>query len=282
MSTRYSMAYVRHLQQGPFPGQIDPWAEAGRYFQQIHSGMINRLQDHLQDELNMRGYQVGKEASLQIFGHRKPDLYVQSASSERQPGTDWDYAAVAAALEVEAGVSVLDEEPELEALHIRELETGDLVTVVEFISPRNKINPGEMQTYREQREDLFLNQGVNVVEIDATRSLRRLLRAADHAYHIAIFLPGQLPRMLVSEFAEPLKPFALPLRAEAIRVEPQLIYEQAYQRGSIAGLMHTETDYAADALPFPSTLTSAQQQAALEAVTQWRAALEQLAQETDA
>jgi hypothetical protein len=280
MPQRYSAAYVQLLQRGPFPGQIDPWAEAGRYFQQIHSGMINSLQDQLQDELNLRGYQVGKEASLQIFGNRKPDLYIQTTTPESDSAPDWDYAAVAAELEVDPGIAILEDEWELEALHIREMASNELVTVVEIISPRNKTHPADMQLYRDQRESLFLSQGVNVVEIDATRSQRRLLRAADHVYHTAVFLPGDLPRILISSYGEALKPFALPLDNEAVRVEPQAAYNRAYQRGNLAGLIASAGDYAAEALPFPSTLTEAQHSAAQDAVTHWQAELQRLGTET--
>jgi hypothetical protein len=34
---------VEHLSAGPFLGQVDPWAEAGRYFYQIHAGVIDSL-----------------------------------------------------------------------------------------------------------------------------------------------------------------------------------------------------------------------------------------------
>jgi hypothetical protein len=49
MSNTFSPEYIRLRQQGAFAGRIDPFAEAGRYFQQIHSGMINHLQDQLQE-----------------------------------------------------------------------------------------------------------------------------------------------------------------------------------------------------------------------------------------
>jgi hypothetical protein len=40
---RYADAYVEHWSAGPFPGRIDPWAEAGHYFKQIHGGVISEL-----------------------------------------------------------------------------------------------------------------------------------------------------------------------------------------------------------------------------------------------
>ncbi|MEO1441346.1 MAG: DUF4058 family protein, partial [Chloroflexota bacterium] len=161
MTQRHSPAYIQHRQRGPFPGHIDPWAEAARYFQQIHSGMIHNLQDQLQDTLIALGYQAGKEASLQIFASRQPDLYIQDTLPERESG-EWDYETAAASLEVEAGTAVLEDQPEIEALHITDMDSGELVTVLEIISPRNKTHPQEMALYREQRTRVFLDADVNV------------------------------------------------------------------------------------------------------------------------
>lgn len=280
MTQRYTPAYIQHRKQGAFPTQVDPWAEAGRYFHQIHSGMINHLQAQLQDKLMALGYQAGKEASLQIFANREPDLYVQDTLIEREPVPDWNYEAVATALQVEPGTAISDEELELDALHITHIGTGELVTVIEIISPRNKTHTQDMARYRDQRSSVFLEEGINVVEIDATRSIQRLLRhtlVESHAYHIAVYLPGDKPRVLISDVGEALKPFALPLRGEAVRVETQSAYDHAYQQGAIAGLIEQDGRYTDAALPFPSTLTAAQRQSALMAVQTWRTELNRLA-----
>lgn len=279
MSSNFSAAYIQLRQHGAFHGRIDPFAEAGRYFQQLHSGMINHLQDQLQDELNRRGYQAGKEASLQIFAPRQPDLYIENIKQAR-PTVDFDYDAVAAALQVTAGIEALTQEPELEALHITSMDTGNLVTVIEIISPRNKTHLEEILLYQKQRQHLFLDNQVNFVEIDATRSVRHLINhplADNNPYHIAVYIPKKLPRIIQSAFAESLKSFALPLIGEGIRVEPQQAYDRAYQRGAIAGLILQEGQYTREALPFPSTLRDTQIENALQAVATWQAELQRLA-----
>lgn len=281
--TEHSPEYIQHYKSGPFPGRIDLWAEAGRYFQQIHSGMIDNLLDQLQDRLIALDYQAGREASLQIFANRQPDIYVQRSAEKPTPAPAWSYEAAASDLELEPGIAVIDEEPELEAIHITDAATGALVTVVEIISPRNKTHSQDIALYRAQRESVFLRAGVNVVEIDATRSTHRLLNHTlvhGHPYHIAIYLPGEPARVLVSAFDDPagptLKPFALPLRAEAVPAHPQTAYDRAYQRGAIAGLINTETRYDESALPFASLLPDDQHLTALAAVGAWQARLADL------
>ncbi|MDX1990739.1 MAG: DUF4058 family protein [bacterium] len=270
-------AYVQHLLRGPFSGRVDPWAEAGRYFQQLHSGLIQQLQSALQADLVARGYQAGKEASLQIYANRQPDIFI--TGNKQSAPRQWDYETAAAEVLVEAGTRIAPDAPELEALTIRSLENGELVTVVEIISPRNKTHPLEMQVYQEQRAQVFLQQGVNVVEIDLTRSHRRLLDhplTLRHPYHIAIFLPDDLPRLLLWAFEQAIKPFALPLRGEVLAVDVQRAYDLAYQQGAIASFVLNETDYDPEALLFPSLLTDEQKAALLEAVQQWKHELQAL------
>lgn len=276
----HSPEYIQLYQQGAFPGKMDPGVENARYFQQLHSGMINSLQDQLQDDLMARGYQAGKEASLQIYAGREPDLFIERITSSDMPATTWDYDSAAAAIALEPGTQVATSEQELEALHIQEIHTGKLITVIEIISPRSKTHLPEMALYQHQRSSLFLAHGVNVVEIDLTRSVKRLLLNSltqQNAYHTAIFLPGEVPRTVIYDVLQPIKPFALPLRDEVLPVNVQMAYDRAYQRGALAGLILRETDYAAEDLPFPSLLTESQQQLMTQSVHTWKTELRKLA-----
>lgn len=272
---RYSADYLETLAQGPFPGMIDPWSEIGWYFQQIHNVMIVHLLGQIRPQVLPLGYLVGIEASLQIAEGREPDVFIHRPGTPTEPDDRWNYAAAAAALRVEIGVQT--DEPELQAIYIKDLNTGTLVTVVEVISPSNKSQA--VAGYRVYRQQL-LHQGVNVVEIDATRSVKRLLEnrlTAEAAYHVAVYLPGDRPYLLGSAFGEHLKRFALPLRGEAIAVDPRAAYAFAYREASIAGQIEQDMRYSEDKLPFPSLIPVEQRQAIFEAVNTWR---EQLAQHT--
>lgn len=273
----FSDAYVQHLKSGPFAGRIDPWAEVGRYFHPIHSGMIDHILGQIQDPLMKMGYLVGRETSLQVTEGRLPDLLVQQVPAVEDSGV-WDYAAAATAVMAEPGE--LAEEPDLEAIHLTDLRTGELVTVLEIISPTNKKQIDLIEEYQERRQRLFIKQHVSVVEIDATRSLKRLLehkRTFWYPYHTAVFMPHAVPRVIGSVFEEPLKRFALPLHHEVVPVEPQAAYDHAYQRAGIAAHILTDNHYEDTQLPFPSTLTADQRQQAIQAVQKWQEELERLA-----
>jgi hypothetical protein len=280
---RYSAAYRDHYKRGPFPGRVDPWAEAGRYFQQLHAALIGSLMDQLQDPLIEMGYSIGRETSLQVIEHRKPDMYVEQNSRQEVPDPIWHYAQAAQALLVEPGVVIEEQDFELERLQIGAIEGDDLVTIVEVVSPKNKETQSIVLDYVERRNHFVRDKQVHVVEVDLTRSLKRLVQdplAGIYPYHIAVHLPHETSRLIGMDYGKALKPFALPLRNEAIVVNSQAAYDQAYQKASIAGHIEKETRYAEAELPFPSLLKESVRRADLDAAQQWRSELAQLAAES--
>lgn len=275
MTRGYSEVQQKLFQAGPFAGQIDPFAEAARYFHPIHGEMMSALLSQLQIPLMQRGYVAGRETSLQIAEGREPDIFVRLDGYPSQQRERWDYDTAAAEVLAEPGV-VVDVEDDLGALHIREAESGTLVTVLEIVSPGNKTQDYEILAYRERRSRLLLEQGVNVVELDATRSLKRLTMnpvTQTTAYHVAIYLPGESVRIVEVAYQQTLKRIALPLRADVMAVELHEAYTQAYSRIVTAWHIEHEGRYTEADLPLPTTLTDEQRQAALESVERWRAAL---------
>lgn len=279
----YSDAYVEHLLTGPFPGQVDPWAEVGNYFHQIHGSMISSLLDDLQRPLNKMGYIASREASLQIAEQRQPDVAIRQEDEGSGTGlNEWSYRLAAEQLLLEPGVAVRESELELEAIYIRSLEGNDLITIVEIISPSNKKNDDEIEDYKSRRRRLVHSRGVNVVEVDLTRSIKRLVRdvmVSSAAYHIALHLPEENSRIIGMGFAQPLKSFALPLHQEVIGVDTQANYDRAYRQVSAAAHIRKDGHYIESELPFPSLLTSDQRREALEAVKSWQAKLAELREE---
>jgi hypothetical protein len=275
----FSPAERDHLKSGPFPGRMDPWAEHGHYFQSLHSSMIDNIMAQIQDPLMERGYVVGRETSLQVAAGREPDLFVRR-DPQHDSGRMWDYGLAAEEVLAQPGIVVQDR-PELEAVHIRDAGSGDLVTVLEIVSPGNKVRDHEMIGYRERRSRVFLERGVQVVEIDATRSVKRLTNNSvtrTTPYHVAIFLPSL--RVVEIGFDQPLVRIALPLRADVVPVDLQDAYTVAYQRTTMAWHIQHDNRYTEADLPFPSLLSDDQRRSALAAVNSWQTELERLAHGT--
>jgi hypothetical protein len=278
----YSDAYVDHLSRGPFPSRIDPWGEIGLYFQQIHAGIINDFLDTFGKTLLRMGYIAGRERSLQIIEPRQPDVSIRAEELLSDPADaygEWNYIQAAIAISAEPGITVTGEYYDLEAIHIKTMESSELVTVIEIISPSNKTHWQAIEEYTDQRNYLVRAQNVNFVEIDLTRSVKRLLHdkiTTTFAYHIAIHISHQLPRVIGMSFEESIKRFALPLRREVVLVEPQILYDNAYRTAAIAAQIRHEGRYSEADLPFSSLLTDQQRGEALSAVERWMNELEHL------
>lgn len=269
---RYSEAYINLLEQGPFVGQTDPWAEAGRYFQQLHSSLIEQFISQVRRPLLQMGYLVGKETSLQITERREPHFHIQDRQDPPRTVQSWDYSAAAALLEAEVGIVLDGDMPELESIVIRKRVTTQLVTVVEIISPSNKRAFSQIEEYQ-MRRDHLLSHGVNIAELDLTRSIKRTMMhplLELYAYSMMVFLPTELPRLIGMGYGEPLKRCMLPLRGEGIVLDVQAAYTFAYQQTSLAAQMEAEGHYTLESLPYPTLLTPKQSTAAITTVQQWR------------
>jgi Protein of unknown function (DUF4058) len=278
MEPRMSPQEIQHRTRGPLPGRIDLWAEADHYFQTIHADVIGLTIHETQSRLNALGYLISREKSLQVTEGREPDLYVLQENRPVRRFEHWNYELAATEALAEPGLSVVADSA-LTALYIRDLHSSSLVTVVEIISPGNKDSANYITAYQERRERLLLERGVNVVEIDLTRSIMRLTNnrlTLDNPYHVSVFLPGEAVRVIPIQLESSLPRIALPLRAEVFPVELEPLYRSAYETNRIAWQIEHDGNYTEDYLRFPSTLTAAQRQAALAAVQRWQATLKQL------
>lgn len=270
--------YTQLLSQGPFAGRPDPFAEDDHYFGQLHGSIIDGILEQIRPVLLEKGYYVSKEASLQIADMRKPDMSVFDLQS---PPRDkfFDYPSEARAMLVEPGVQIELEDIDLRNIHIWRQDSGKLVTVVEIISPRNKTHLQDVSKYQTKRLEQFLQIGVNVVEIDLTRSVKRLTEhplTSGYPYHVAIFMPGELARIIPLALDEPLKKIALPLSDSVVVVELQDAYNKAYEITFIPVQIEDNHRYAPSHLPFRSLLADWEYQAILQAVTDWHEELARL------
>jgi hypothetical protein len=119
-------------------------------------------------------------------------------------------------------------------------ESGRLVSVVEFISPTNKLGEG-LEQYRQKRNEL-LEGGVNLVEVDLVRrgDWRALLRPhvcpieGVSTYRATVRLPpGRAAFLYPAPLRSPLPDVPVPLRAGDERVVLPLrrLIAQAYANG---------------------------------------------------
>jgi hypothetical protein len=224
----------------PFPG-IDPYLEP--HWLDVHS----KLATYGADELNRVLPQslvarveerVAIETDWEVARLVGPDVRVFSpaASDAAPPG------AVAAVADAPFKL-VVDLDPIIQR-HIRIIdESGRLVSVIEFISPTNKVGEG-LDAYRRKRDEL-LEGGVNLVEVDLVRhgDWRSLLRPhvcpaeAVSTYRTTVRLPpGRTVFLYPATLRAPLADVPVPLRADDPRVviPLQRLIRSVYANGRYA------------------------------------------------
>jgi hypothetical protein len=158
---------------GPFPG-MDPYLEDPAHWPDVHQRLITYIADTIGPPLRPRYHaRIGER----VYILEPPHLFYPDVTIIRQPLTVREPAPVYAAT-AEAETEVVDvpvlvtlppvehREPYLEIVHAA---GGEVVTVIEVLSPANKA-PGEgHRLYRSKQQEL-LDTPIHLVEIDLLSS----------------------------------------------------------------------------------------------------------------
>jgi hypothetical protein len=149
---------------------VDPYLEDPDLWPDVHNGLIAALRDHLSPVLRPNYYVALEERTyleepgeLVLVG--RPDLTVVNggAGGAEQTATRGPTPAV---VEVDLPIAAQVRETFLEVRTTRE---GDVVTVVEVLSPANKRSGAGRRLYLDKRE-LILSTRTNLVELDLLRA----------------------------------------------------------------------------------------------------------------
>ncbi len=221
--------------KSPFPG-MDPYLEPhwpGLHTQlaAMATGELNRI---LPDDLVARPEErLSIESSDELIRTVAPDVTVfQPGSPEFQEGG----LAISAPYKL-----VVEAEPLTERfIQIITASEGRLITVIEFISPANKMGAG-LEQYLQKRDELLAG-GVHVVEIDLVRrgNWRGLLRPhacppeAIAPYRVTLRVGGRRSAYLYPiSLREPLPSISIPLRPgdKEVKLALQPLLDQAYENG---------------------------------------------------
>lgn len=240
----------------PFPG-MDPYLE--RHWRGVHHAIVTYARDQLQPKLP-RGFRAELEERVFVEadgGEPRivyPDVHVVERP-DRGGGTagrTQDGVAVAEPLVVH-----VESEPVTQGrVEIVDLSSGRrVITVIEFLSPANK-TPGEGQDLYLKKQQETLEAGTSLVEIDLTRSGRRVMALPPHRipashrtlYQVCVrrgYRPSRIEVYRVP-LEEPLPAIWIPLRENDADVvlELQPLIAQAYLNGR-----HDDLDYRLDPDP---------------------------------
>lgn len=209
---RYTLAMP-----GPFPG-MDPYLEHPALWPDVHNRLIAELGNTLGPLLRPRYYvrleertYLSEPEGLVFVG--RPDLTVERRGRPPSAGPAPDLGQTARALAVE--VPIVDRVRET-YLEVRAVERGEVVTVLEALSPANKV-PGRGRTLYEDKRQAVLGTRTSLVEIDLLRSgqpMHLASRAPDADYRILVSRGELRPvaELLVFSVRDPIPVFRLPLR----------------------------------------------------------------------
>ena len=155
--------------KSPFPG-MDPYLEHPSLWPDVHNRLIAALADDLSERVAPR-YYVGLEPrtyllkadDLVFIG--RPDIAV-AATTEAAVFASQPATTSVTVLEVD--VPMQDEVSE-NFLEVHEVKTGKLITIVELLSPVNKLHKQGREEYEYQRGYVF-RSWTNLIEIDLLRT----------------------------------------------------------------------------------------------------------------
>ncbi len=156
----------------PFPG-MDPYLERRGLWEEVHTGLIAQIQQFVAPLVRPR-YRVAVERRVYLAVLSpdglvgKPDVLV--VSSDREP-VQTASARVPMAVTPQVAELPMAEEVIERYLEIREVATGDVITVIEILSHSNKSTRQGREQYERKRLAVLASL-TNLLEID-------LLRAGD-------------------------------------------------------------------------------------------------------
>lgn len=223
----------------PFPG-MDPYLEQPWLWPDVHNSLIAALRDDLAPQLRPRYYvaieertYTGEPGDLVFAG--RADVAVVRPAVVRE--TDESVLLNDGAGGVVVDIALPDVLRET-YLEVRSTDTGQVVTVVEILSPSNK-RPGEGREQYMRKRNMITGTLTNFVEID-------LLRYGDPMpvqgwsgrsdYRIVISRGRYRPKSLLIPFSvrQPIPSFRLPLAPGDTEptVDLNRLLHALYERGS--------------------------------------------------
>nr|WP_044201114.1 DUF4058 family protein [Oscillochloris trichoides] len=198
----------------PFPG-MDPWLEHPIIWPDVHNRLIVALAESLAPPLRPRYYVAIEERTYLI---EPGDLVFTGRADVAVVGPGYAQALQYAAKAEAGGLEVLVEMPDLMRetyLEIRASATGNVVTMLELLSPTNK-RPGEGRKQYLRKRDAVVSSLTHLVEVDLLRAGEPMPMSGwnDRSdYRILISRGNKRPRSLLLPFSvrQPIPTFHLPL-----------------------------------------------------------------------
>lgn len=199
----------------PFPG-MDPYLEQRGVWNQVHSDLIVDIRRFLTPRLRPK-YHVGIEQRtyLALLPPGEDLVGIPDALVVASGAGMTMIAPAQSAVAPEIGILPQPEELRERYLEIRALETQQVVTVIELLSPGNKLSREGRAEYERKRLDV-LSSRTNLVEIDLIRAGQPFPMQAPRQsdYRIVVSRSRQRPRadLYLFDLPQPIPDIPIPLQ----------------------------------------------------------------------
>lgn len=240
-----------------FPG-MDPYLEHPDFWPEVHHWLITLIAEALVPQVRPK-YRVAIEKRIYEVsqpgdssnGHALlvgiPDVSVHRQSSQQKSATQ----PATAVAQPQTVTLPMPEQVKQGYLEIRELQTGQVVTAIEVLSPVNKRAGNGRKTYLRKRQRI-LSSLTHLVEIDLLRGWEPMPILGPSAvgdYRVLISHSGHRPRAAwyTVDVTEPLPALPIPLLGpdEVAIVNLQALLSAVYDRGGFDYVV----DYSRDLTP---------------------------------
>jgi Protein of unknown function (DUF4058) len=221
--------------QSPFPG-MNPYLESSALWSEVHSWLIVELARMLNQQITPK-YRAAVEKRVYeesiLVGI--PDVSVVR-QSRAVPVKAMPTAI--ATLSQPILVALPESETTTERyLEVREVATGEVVTVVEILSPKNKRTGEGLDQYLNKRKKVLSSQS-HLVEIDLLRGGALPMQDAGMSdYRVLVSRVEQRPIAELYPFnlRDRLPCFGLPLRAidEAVPIDLNVLMQMVYESAAL-------------------------------------------------
>lgn len=227
----------------PFPG-MDPYLEAPAIWPDVHHELISQIRSALNPSL--RPHYVAR-VELRVYVTSQddpgievivPDVRIEATNKTGSKKIKHTHGAAVAVMEPEIIPYLIDDEIKEARLEIRHRDSGDLVAIIEVLSPTNKIHGSKgRESFMEKRRNT-LDSHVHWIEIDLLRAgipsiTRPPLRPSD--YRIVMYRARERRgRCWRFNLRQPLPTIGIPLRGKDpdIPLDLAKVFGEAYDHGA--------------------------------------------------
>ena len=224
----------------PFPG-MNPYLEHPSLWSGVHHRLITAIANDLAPQIRPKYIVAVEERVYQMSGEESlligvPDVLVQRVQTANNP-IDSSVAIVApSAYPLEATIPLLETLTE-GYLEIRAVETEEVITVIEILSPKNKQSAVGRLQYQTKRQ-MVLGSLSHLLEIDLLpqgRSMPILSPKVESDYRILVSRSDTRPQAELYAFNLPdrIPQLRLPLRSEDAEplIDLQSLVHEIYDQG---------------------------------------------------